>query len=377
MKLKQGTTGPRPLFGWRRGAVYAVLWTAAAGAMETVLPVTLMQPMQFAISALSSLPGWLFMGVLVAISTAWAVPRLSPPQLLLLCLGLTLLMSLLRTSFPVPFVFLSALETARGVTPGYFGPDVSPVYLTWGQFLYAALFMGAGALAHRAERTRQRLAQAEIARSRSEALYSQAQLASLEGSLDPAFLLRVLDQMKARYASDAAGADRLLDQLVTFLRLAMPGVRSGQSTLAAELAVVRSYAQLWGELDPGRARWRCNIDASLADLSFPPLLLLPVLDQLAIGQPGRAPLSMSATTEASRVTLSLHGRARTGWLADDLLHRLRVGLHAAHGHGASVVLGAADAGGQAALTLSLPLHNTFSSATEARWLIPTSTGVST
>ncbi|MEO5771153.1 MAG: histidine kinase [Burkholderiaceae bacterium] len=348
-----------------------MLWSAAAGAMESVLPHALMHPTQFAMAALQPVPGWLFMGVLVVTSTSLAVPRLSPPQLVLLCLGLAVFLSLLRTAFPVPFMSLGDLEIVRTMTPVV----VSPVYLTWGQFLYAGLFMGAGALAHRTERTQQRLAQAEIARSRSEALFSQAQLTSLDGSLDPAFLVRVLDQMQARYASNAASADRLLDALVTFLRVAMPGVRSGQSTLAAELDVVRSYAQLWAELDPGRARWRCHIDGALADLAFPPLLLLPVLDQLAASLPGRAPLSVSATIEASRVTLSLHGRARAGWLTDELLHRLRVGLHVTHGPAANVVLGVADASGGPALTLSLPLHNTLPGATTARLLTPTPPGV--
>ena len=228
----------------------------------------------------------------------------------------------------------------------------SPIYLSWALLLYGGLFVAANALAHRAERTQALLSRAEIARSRSETLFSQAQLACLQGSVDPAFLLRGLDEMQRRYASDAAGADRLLDQLVGFLRLAIPGVRSGFSTLGTELAVARSYAQLAAELDPRHAAWQWDIDGALADLPFPPLLLLPLLDQLAAAQAGAAPLRMTAVRSASQVTLALHADVPQGWLADDLRYRLGVGLRASHGDARVAVAGAA---GTPALTMILPL----------------------
>ena len=161
--------------------------------------------------------------------------------------------------------------------------------------------------------------------------------------------------MQRRYASDSAGADRLLDQLVSFLRLAMPGVRSGQSTLGAELAVARSYAQLAHELDAQRPALHCDIDGALAELPFPPLLLLPLLDQLAAAQPGATALTMTALRGSSQLTLALYGAAAPGWLPEDLLYRLRVGLRATHAD-ARVAVAETHAAGRPALTMMLPLE---------------------
>lgn len=340
-------------FGWRRGLAYALLWATAIGALETVLPASTVHPGEFALIALRAVPEWLLAASLLMVSTSLAVPRLSSLQLLLVTAVMAMLITLLRATLRSSIGELSLFPSLTLMT-------ASDVYLAWGQLLYGGLFVAGCTLAFRTERTRAMLGRAEIARSRSETLFSQAQLAGLQGSVDPAFLLRALDEMRSRYASDAAGADRLLDQLVGLLRLAMPGVRSGHSTLGAELAVARSWAQLGAELDPHRAGWHCEIDGALVDLPFPPLLLPSLLEQLAASTAGAMPVSLMVTRGASQVTLALHGTAQPGWLADELLHRLHVGLYATHGNAAYVVLtspaaaGAADA---AVLTLTLPLES--------------------
>ncbi len=130
------------------------------------------------------------------------------------------------------------------------------IYNVWVCLFYGGLFMPGFVLVIRAERTRSLLGNAEIARSQTDTVLSQTQLQALRGQVDPDLLLRVMAEVQRRYAQDPAAAERLLDQLINFLRSAMPGVRSGRSTLAAELAIVQSYVQLWAELDPQRAGWR-------------------------------------------------------------------------------------------------------------------------
>jgi LytS/YehU family sensor histidine kinase len=62
---------------------------------------------------------------------------------------------------------------------------------------------------------------AQIARQRTETLRTEAELDSLQGKIDPHFLLRVMVETKRRYDTDPAGATRLVDTLVRFLRAAM------------------------------------------------------------------------------------------------------------------------------------------------------------
>jgi hypothetical protein len=162
----------------------------------------------------------------------------------LLLLGLALLLCalqwLLREGLHVP------------VSPGM-PLSASYLHVLWSSLLYGGLFITAHHLATQEERTRRLLARAAIAREESEAMFNAAQIRALQGQLDPAFLLQVMAAVQQRYAVGPE-ANRLLDALVDFLRVAMPGVRSGSFTPAAEVALASAYARVLHELETGDAR---------------------------------------------------------------------------------------------------------------------------
>lgn len=347
-------------FGWRRGVAYAALLGLVMGALEGAAPAAVAEPGAAALRVFGPIAGWVFGAALIVGATAWAVPRFSIRALVPITLAVVVVVTAIRVVTPIPVLGRDGLQWVDGSYPSI---SASSWYLGWGLMLYSAMFVGASALAFRADRTRGLLAQAEIARGRSETLLAQAQLSGLQGVVDPAFVLRALGEMQRRYATDPAGADRLLDQLVAFLRLAMPAVRSGRSTLGAELALARSSISLCKTLDPQRADWVCEIDPRLDDLPFPPLLLLPLLDALAATAPGNgAAIRITAQPDGATAVLELHGPAAPGWLPGALLHRLRVGLQALHGAEAGVTLAADRVAGaqadQAALTITVPRATT-------------------
>jgi hypothetical protein len=109
---------------------------------------------------------------------------------------------------------------------------VSPLYMAWLDLLYGGLFACAVALILRVQRTRAALTRAELARSQIETLLAQAELSNLRGAVDPAFLLRVLDEALRRQV-DAAQPDGLLERLVDFLRVAMRGSARADARLSA------------------------------------------------------------------------------------------------------------------------------------------------
>jgi Histidine kinase len=311
---------PPVLFGWRRGATYALLLGTTMGVLDGAAPIGISGSGLGVQQFLFGLPAWALSAVTIVVFTAWAVPRLP-----------------LRAMVPSFIVVILAMTALQAAQPRDYVVQTNAGYLGWTLMLYGLLFVGANLLAFRADRTRALLAQAEIARSRSELLFDQAALASLQGVVEPRFVLRVLDHLQRRYTDDAAAADRLLDQLVAFLRQAMPAVRSGHSTLGAELALVRSYLQLCSALDPQRAGWQCEIDGALGDIAFPPLLLLPLLDALAAQTPAASRgLRIEARDAGGTVELRIETATPTGRLPDSLLHRLRVGLQTLHGPAARV-----------------------------------------
>lgn len=156
-------------------------------------------------------------------------------------------------------------------------PNASLVpYNAWVSLFYGGLLVAAYVLMVRTERMRSLLRDAALARSRTEALIGQTRLQGLQAQVDPQLLLTTLDEVQALYRREPARADALLERLVEFLRAALPGLKQRRSTLQAELFLARAYAELQALL-PGGRRWEIDWPQRLPDLSFPSLLLLPLL----------------------------------------------------------------------------------------------------
>lgn len=238
----------------------------------------------------------------------------------------------------------------------WWGSEALPLHTFWSSFTHGGVFFAAYRFSVRSERTRGLLMRAEIAREQSEAVLSAAQLQALQGQVDPAFLIRTLVEVERRYSVDAAGADRLLHTLVSFLRTAMPAVRSGVSTLAAEVELATDYSRLCSELDEEGPTWRIEVEGSLPEVDFPPLLLLPVLDQLASAAGSKCPAELRVNKNAGRCCLTLQtaGSCSPGWLPPDLLYRYQVGLRALFNDDWTLAAGNSPA--SPAFMLTIPLQ---------------------
>jgi hypothetical protein len=73
-----------------------------------------------------------------------------------------------------------------------------------------------------------------IAARRSEAALAQASARTLRGQLQPERLAEFVTAVRIRYQRDLAHGDLLLERLTDYLRAAMPAIRSGQVSPAAE-----------------------------------------------------------------------------------------------------------------------------------------------
>jgi hypothetical protein len=339
---------------WRRALSYGALWAIACATMESfALPLGNLSPVE-----------WL--GFNLRLMTLWLVAGIAPVGALLLFEPY-----LTPARFPPALLAFAFMGTAAWTLASEFLFLIKPIriaegsymHVFWGCLCYGGVFIAVYRMSQRGERTRALLAQAEIARLRSEAALDAARLQALQGQVDPAFLLRAMAEVERRYAAAPATVSGLLDPLIGFLRAAMPGVRSGTSTLAAELLLAMQYARLVAAFEPGRSVRAIRVDGPMPDLPFPPLLLLPVLDALAaapMGAAGAAPgdtgAALRLTQDGSRCTLTL---ARAGlsadntWLPPELLYRLQVGLRTLFGD--AWALNLHDGPGSPAFTLTLPL----------------------
>jgi hypothetical protein len=334
---------------------FGVLWGIAASAL-TLLEVPSEDVSAAQLTALSlrvvpvqCIQGLVLVGATMALGRRlawrWVIPFVAA-------------FSVLTT--PVDWLFWVGLKLpGTGDLPTW---AVVPQYAhgIWHNLVVGILFVAAFRLNGDSERGRRLFAAAEIARQESDAWLAAERIRALRGHVDPALLLRVMVEVERRYARDAEGSQRLLDALVGMLRAAMPGVRSGASTLDAEVLLARRYAGLRDELDPGRATWQVRCEEAPPSLPFPPLLLLPVLDQLighdaiAIGATEAAELHVESTNGQCTLRLTYAGTAHGPWLAADLLYRLQVGLRSTFGTDWTLDVHDRPDPGALVLTLSFP-----------------------
>jgi LytS/YehU family sensor histidine kinase len=66
---------------------------------------------------------------------------------------------------------------------------------------------------------------AELRRAGAQQSLAQVSLGTLQARIDPEFVFGTLSKLEQLYASDPAQADRLLDELIAFLRRALADLR--------------------------------------------------------------------------------------------------------------------------------------------------------
>ena len=307
-----------------------ILWGIAVSAMESVtLPLHEESVDSFASLMLGQIVVWSSIGVAFAWSVDWAGARLRDPVLLV---GALLIGGL--TFSAVASMLLAAVG---GLVPSIGVPTVFPngrayfasfLYQTWLILFYGGFYVLARIFGQRAESTRGVLEEAQIARIKSETSLNDAELRALQGRVDPRFLGRVMHELDRRYRSAPETANRLMSLLVDMLRQAMPGVRTGRSTLGAEIALARAYCALKVDLAPDEPAWSIEVTNPPADVPFPAMLFLPLIDRLSARQEAarRAQITVRAADGSLTVDFFRKGISAAAYVSDDDLYRIRVAL---------------------------------------------------
>ncbi|CAN5918605.1 hypothetical protein BH11PSE13_BH11PSE13_29730 [soil metagenome] len=349
--------------GWR-SLLYGIFFGATITAGEALsLPFSHLSGGDHLAAIGLLLPAWILSGIAIAFA-AFTAERLRLTRRFA-AIFLVLLSALMSAAACALWWLCNALQipiaTVRALGDGL--PSWSNFfYMLWMTLFHGSIFTAACMLGMRAERTRRLLGEAQIARGKTEAMLVDAEFDTLKARIDPAFLLRVLGEVQRRYVGNATSADALLDELVAFLRNAMPSVRSPTSTLMAELNLAQRYAHLCQEIDPRRAHWRFEFDGTLPSIAFPPLLLLPLLDHLT--PPGASDCSGEVRVAAGPGALLISVRAVVEGctLPRSLSYRLQVALQATFGDDCSVLINHAARHGTPALALRIQVDPAHQSA---------------
>jgi hypothetical protein len=130
----------------------------------------------------------------------------------------------------------------------------------------------------RARSAQTRLRAAEIDRAVAARRVAESRLQAMQARVEPAFLFNTIAQVKRLHEHDARRSKLMLDDLIAYLRVAMPQMRSTTSTLGQEIALAQAYLAIVAVASNDRLRCETNASEALASLPFPPMLILPLIE---------------------------------------------------------------------------------------------------
>ena len=176
-------------------------------------------------------------------------------------------------------------------------------YLIWGSIIVFIYVNRRTALSASA---RMNLAQVEQARARRRTLESRLQ--ALQARVEPQFLFNTLAKVRTLFDRDRDQGSQLLEDLIVYLRAALPHLRDSTSTLEQELKLVTAYLSIMRAHSGDQLAFDVDAPPTPAEATarVPPMILLPLVDHvLAAG-----PVETAACRTVRVVSRIVSGRLR-------------------------------------------------------------------
>lgn len=175
----------------------------------------------------------------------------------------------------------------------------------------------------------------------------QGRLQAVQAHIDPQLLFKMLEAVRWSYEVDAARAERLLDELIAFLRAALPRLRAASSSVPREAELGRLYVRL--QALAGTIDFSLTIDVTTEAMHarFPPGVLLPLLDDALRARAGPCKLTATRSVGDCLVELMLPTPP-----SDAAVARVRIRLEEMYG--TSTELTVADRRGSVTATIKVP-----------------------
>jgi hypothetical protein len=199
----------------------------------------------------------------------------------------------------------------------------------------AAVFVYAGRRA--ALRTAARLRAAELDRIRRSKLALESRLQAMQARVEPQFLFNTLLQIERLYEFDRELAARMLDDLIAYLRAAMPLMRDTSSTVAQEFELARAYLDIVRLRLGERLAVHIQTPAGAEEIRMPPMMLLPLIDHAIVrgfaSERAGGAISIESAVKAGRLQLTITDSG-AGFVPDDggeALNAIRERLTALYG----------------------------------------------
>jgi sensor histidine kinase YesM len=206
--------------------------------------------------------------------------------------------------------------------------------------------------------------QREVLTLRTEKTEADMQLAVLQAQIEPHFLFNTLASVRSVILTEPDRAVATIDALSDYLRSTLPRLRNGAAmempTLGDQIEICKNYLELMKIRMGGRLDFQIDVPGQAAGALFPPLLLLPLVENAVKHgiepKPGPAIISIRAVLNGGdlKVTVEDDGlglRAETG--SGLGLANVQAQLRNYFGDRASLSVATAESGGVCS-TIAVP-----------------------
>ena len=205
------------------------------------------------------------------------------------------------------------------------------------------------------------LKERELRQALAEKARVDAQLRMLQAQIEPHFLFNTLANLSVLIGSDPERAERLLADLIAYLRTTLQRTREAEPTLGDEIELLRRYLDILGLRLGPRLRVAFDVPPELLARPFPLLMLQPLVENAITHgiepQVGGGELRIAARQERGRLQLTVsdtgvglrEGGSGTGFGLENVRGR----LHALFGDAARLDV-RSNAGQGVVATVEIP-----------------------
>lgn len=202
-----------------------------------------------------------------------------------------------------------------------------------------------------------RMNAAQVQRAELQRRMLESKLQSLQARVEPEFLFGTLLQMRELYDLNPAQGAQMADDLIVYLRAALPQMRDSNSTLQQELNLAGAYLSIRQASRPG-ARPEVAASPTALCARVPPMMLLPLVnhmlcaDRNPLDGTGTVEISVDAQAGALRISVSDRNVSVLAQDARGVLRDIRERLHALYGERGKLDVGSSSDG--ARIVLEIP-----------------------
>jgi LytS/YehU family sensor histidine kinase len=239
---------------------------------------------------------------------------------------------------------LSALGDAPAAWPGLTMPLLQGMWLHVPRSIELCLLTALGFMYFREARKRtEALRKVQLERVRVARQTYESRLQTMQARVEPQFLFDTLNEVERLYESQPRVAEQMLDDLIVYLRAALPSLRERSSTLATELNLVRAWLDIMKIRLQRQLSYAITIPEDPQRVRMPPMVLLPLIDHATQAARSSSPYGRSIQVDAALddgrlcITISTAGEAFAPDTVQNVASQVRERLVALYSAEASLV----------------------------------------